>query len=106
MGRPIGSMNKAKPFADMLRVALLSGGGRRLRAIADKLAEKAEQGDLQAIQQIADRLDGRPPQAIERHDTQSVRQLSDCELLEIIQRGSPEPLDEPNCPMIAGPKQQ
>jgi hypothetical protein len=30
----------------MLRVALLSGGGRRLRIIADRLAEKAEQGDL------------------------------------------------------------
>ncbi len=29
MGRPIGSVNKAKPFTDMLRVALLSGGGRR-----------------------------------------------------------------------------
>jgi hypothetical protein len=31
MGRPIGSVNREKPFADMLRVALLSGGGRRLR---------------------------------------------------------------------------
>jgi hypothetical protein len=49
MGRPIGSVNRDKPFADALRVALLSGGGRRLRIIADKLAEKAEQGDLQAI---------------------------------------------------------
>jgi hypothetical protein len=49
MGRPIGSVNRQKPFADMLRVALLSGGGRRLRTIADKLADKAEQGDIQAI---------------------------------------------------------
>jgi hypothetical protein len=46
MGRPIGSLNRQKPFADALRVALLSGGGRRLRIIADRLAEKAEQGDL------------------------------------------------------------
>jgi hypothetical protein len=106
MGRPIGSVNREKPFADVLRVALLSDGGRRLRIIADKLAEKAEQGDLQAIQQIADRLDGKPAQAIERHDAQSVRQLSDRELLEIIQRGLPEPVDEPSYPMIAGPKQQ
>jgi hypothetical protein len=58
MGRPIGSVNKAKPFADMLRVALLSGGGRRLRTIAEKLAEKAEQGDIQAIREVGDRLDG------------------------------------------------
>ena len=56
MGRPIGSMNRQKPFTNMLRVALLSGGGRRLRIIAERLAEKAEQGDLQAIQHIADRL--------------------------------------------------
>ena len=106
MGRPIGSVNREKPFADVLRVALLSGGGRRLRIIADRLCEKAEQGDLQAIQQIADRLDGRPAQAIERHDAQSVRQLSDCELLEIIQRDLPEPIDEPSYPMIVGPKHQ
>jgi hypothetical protein len=105
MGRPIGSVNRQKPFTDALRVALLSGGGRRLRVIADKLAEKAEQGDLQAIQQIADRLDGKPAQAIERGDIQSVRHLSDLELLEIIQRGSAEPLDEPSYPMIAGPEQ-
>ena len=59
MGRPIGSVNRQKPFTDALRVALLSGGGRRLRIIANKLAEKAEQGDLQAIQQIGDRLDGK-----------------------------------------------
>ena len=43
MGRPIGSLNRQKPFTDALRVALLSGGGRRLRVIAEKLAEKAEQ---------------------------------------------------------------
>jgi hypothetical protein len=49
MSRPIGSLNRQKPFTDMLRLALLSGGGRRLRVIADKLAERAEQGDIQAI---------------------------------------------------------
>jgi hypothetical protein len=32
-----------KPFTDMLRVALLSGIGRRLRIIADKVVEKGEQ---------------------------------------------------------------
>jgi hypothetical protein len=106
MGRPIGSMNKAKPFADMLRVALLSGGGRRLRIIADKLVEKAEQGDIQAIREIGDRLDGKAVQAIERDDARPIRQYCDRELLEIIQRGLPEPLDEPNYPMIAGPEQQ
>ena len=88
MGRPIGSPNRQKPFTDALRVALLSGGGRRLRAIADKLAEKAEQGDLQAIQQIGDRLDGKPSQAIERGDV-PVEVLSDEELFAIIRGERP-----------------
>jgi hypothetical protein len=88
-----------------LRVALLSGGGRRLRIIADKLAEKAEQGDLQAIQQMADRLDGKPVQAIERGDV-SLEVLSDRELFAIIRGGSCERVDEPSYPMIAEPKPQ
>ena len=67
MGRPIGSANRSKA----IRGRLASGNPllndtRHLSVIADKLAEKAEQGDLGAIQQIADRLDGKPSQAIER----------------------------------------
>ena len=106
MGRPVGSVNREKPFTDALRVALLSGGGRRLRIIADKLVEKAMGGDLQAIQQIADRMDGRPSQSIERADIQPLRLLSDLELLDIVQRGSPEAIDEPTYARIDGPKRQ
>lgn len=98
MGRPIGSVNRQKPFANALKVALLSGGGRRLRAIADRLCEKAEQGDLEAIKQVADRLDGRPPQAIE-HGNVSAEVLSDRELFAIIRGGSV--LDE--AAQICGP---
>ena len=87
MGRPIGSPNRAKPFTDALRVALLSGGGRRLRIIAERLAEKAEQGDLAAIQQIGDRLEGRPSQAIERGDV-PLEVLSEREPFAIIRGGS------------------
>ncbi len=105
MGRPIGTMNRQKPFTDMLRVALLSGGGRRLRIITERLAEKAERGDLSAIQQVADRLDGRPPQAIERNDV-SVEMLSDLELLAIIRGGSGEPQAEPSYARICGPNRQ
>jgi hypothetical protein len=102
MGRPIGSVNREKPFTDALRVALLSGGGRRLRIIAERLAEKAEQGDLGAIQQIADRLDGKCAQVIERGDV-SVEALSDRELFAIIRGGSGEPVDEPRQARICGP---
>ena len=99
MGRPVGSLNRQKPFTDALRVALLSGGGRRLRVIAEKLAEKAEQGDLQAIQQIGDRLDGKPAQAFERADA-PLEAMTDRQLMAIIRGGSPEPLDEPSYPGI------
>jgi hypothetical protein len=83
MGRPIGSVNRAKPFTDMLRVALLSGDGRRLPIIAEKLAEKAEQGDIQAIREIGDRLDGKAVQAIERGGA-PVEALTDRQLMAII----------------------
>jgi hypothetical protein len=62
MGRPIGSVNREKPFNDALRIAL-RGDPLRLRRIAEKLAEKAEDGDLAAIRELADRLDGKPAQA-------------------------------------------
>ena len=61
MGRPIGSVNREKPFNDALRIAL-RGGPLRLRRIADKLATLAEGGDLAAIRELADRLDGKPAQ--------------------------------------------
>jgi hypothetical protein len=105
MGRPIGSVNREKPFADALRMEICAGNDpRHLRAIARKLFEKALAGDLQAIREIADRLDGKPVQAIERHDARPIRLRSDAELLEIIQGDLPD--DEPSYPMIDGPKQQ
>lgn len=62
MGRPIGSVNRQKPFNDALRIAL-RGDPLRLRRIADKLATLAEGGDLSAIRELADRLDGKASQA-------------------------------------------
>ena len=58
MGRPIGSSNREKPFNDALRIAL-RGDPLRLRRIAEKLATLAEEGDLAAIRELADRLDGK-----------------------------------------------
>jgi hypothetical protein len=52
-------VNRQKPFNDALRIAL-RGDPLRLRRIADKLAALAEQGDLGAIRELADRLDGKP----------------------------------------------
>jgi hypothetical protein len=73
-----------------------------LRAIARKLLERALEGDLQAIREIADRLDGKPAQAIEHGDVQ-VDVLSDDELYAII-RGEPfAPIDGTNGRLIGPP---
>lgn len=58
----------------MLRVAISEAqaeGGSKLRAVADALVNKAMTGDVPAIKEIADRLDGKVPQAIvgdDEHD--------------------------------------
>jgi hypothetical protein len=39
-------------------------GKTRLRSIAEKLVELAECGEIHAIKEIADRLDGKPAQTI------------------------------------------
>lgn len=56
-----------KTFANMLRVAIKeahSDGGDKLRAVAEALVAKAISGDVPAIREVADRLDGKVPQAI------------------------------------------
>lgn len=62
-GNPTGR-RKEKPWRDALTLALKDGDGLKLRNIAEKLVAAAEAGDLQAIKEIADRLDGKPVQAL------------------------------------------
>ena len=62
-GRP----PKEKSFANALNIAIkeaTENGGTKLRAVADALVEKAIAGDVNAIKEIADRIDGRVPQAV------------------------------------------
>lgn len=65
-GNP-GGRPKEKPFRDALRVELAATGedAKALRDIAKALIGKARDGDIQAIREIADRLDGKPAQALE-----------------------------------------
>lgn len=56
-----------KTFANMLRIAISEAhatGGTNLRAVADALVKKAIDGDVPAIREVADRLDGKVPQAL------------------------------------------
>ena len=100
MGRPVGSANREKPVRDLLRMAALSGGGRRLRVIVDKLLERAEGGDLQAIKEVFDRLDGKSMQPVERSDI-ALEAMSDDELYGIIRAASRDTLDEPTYARIS-----
>ena len=72
MGRPIGAQNKEKPFRDALRIeaqALADGvitehAKGSLRCLAQSLLFKGADGDVPGIKEVADRLDGKVPQAI------------------------------------------
>jgi len=67
MARPKGSENKDKPYREALRMELAAAGdnAKLLRNIARKHLANAESGDMNAIRELADRLDGKPAQAIE-----------------------------------------
>jgi hypothetical protein len=62
-GRP----PKEKSFANMLNIAIKEAnaeGTTKLREVADALVAKAVAGDVQAIKEVADRLDGKVPQGV------------------------------------------
>lgn len=58
------SKSLAKPFADALKRSMLENDGEALRAIADKIRDLARGGDMQAIKEVADRMDGKAVQSI------------------------------------------
>ncbi len=70
MGAPVGNSNatKAKPWADAIKRALArreqTGSGADLNALADKLIDSAAEGDMAALKELGDRLDGKPAQAL------------------------------------------
>ena len=65
MARPLGSPNKDKPFRDALRMEIKAAGddNKELREVAKTLIARAKSGDVPAIKEVADRLDGKVPQA-------------------------------------------
>ena len=68
-GRPKGSPNKVdnKPFKQALEMQLAAKGTdlKALRKIADTVIKSAERGEQWAVDQIANRLDGRPHQSMQ-----------------------------------------
>lgn len=71
MAAPVGNSNaaKGKAWADAVKRAIRTKYGKEweqsLEELAAKLVEAADQGDLQALKEVGDRIDGKPKQQIE-----------------------------------------
>lgn len=68
MPAPLGNQNSTlerRAFANAVRRAVVQQDGKALREIVDSLIVKATEGDVQAIKEVADRLDGKPKQQTE-----------------------------------------
>lgn len=86
-GNPGGRV-KNKEFTDALRLAVLEIHPetklKKLRVIANKLADLACEGDVAAIREVSDRLDGKSIASVDittRHA--DARDIPDSELLDI-----------------------
>jgi len=64
-GAPLGNQNarKGKSWLDALKAEIAIDDGARLQKAACQLLNKAADGDLSAIKELADRLDGKAIQA-------------------------------------------
>jgi hypothetical protein len=67
-GRPPGAPNKERPFRDALRRVAYEDNRAALDKAARALIKSAHQGDTAAVRELADRLDGKVPQAITGDD--------------------------------------
>ena len=65
-GAPTGHRNgsQQKLWEDAIRRAVLADDGKRLRAIAERLLDKAAEGDIAAMKELGDRVDGKPAQSV------------------------------------------
>ena len=65
-GNANSGRKQEKPFRDALRLELAAIGedSKALRKIAQSLIASATEGKMDAIKEVADRIDGKVPQAI------------------------------------------
>ena len=68
MAAPIGNQNARKEnrlWGETIRRAVAQNDSVKLRGLADKLIELAAAGDVSALREIGDRLDGKPAQQLQ-----------------------------------------
>ena len=69
-----GNKNSSKEnrlWGNIVRKLAIQEDYKRLHAIAEKLYEKAAEGDLSAIKEVGDRLDGKATQQIDQNTEHS-----------------------------------
>jgi len=73
MGRPKGSPNRDKIYRQALMMELAAAGDNlaAAREIAKVHIARCKAGDMQAIKEFADRMDGKVPQAVIGDDESS-----------------------------------
>ena len=66
-GAPEGNQNSSKSnrlWGETIKRAVLAQDPEKLRKIADKLIEMAAAGDLAAMKELGDRIDGKAAQSV------------------------------------------
>ena len=66
-GAPKNNQNAVKSnrlWANAIRRAVMQSSGKKLRSLAERLIERASQGDISALKELGDRLDGKSAQSI------------------------------------------
>jgi hypothetical protein len=77
VNRRLLGQQRDKLYREALRLELAAAGEdlKKLREIAKVHIEKAAAGDMQAIKELADRLDGKPTQILEHNSADGVPTL-------------------------------
>ena len=62
VGAPLGNTNSSRNnrmWADTIRRVIAQSDGEALRRVAEALVQKAQEGDISAIKELGDRIDGK-----------------------------------------------
>ena len=62
VGAPVGNTNSSRNnrmWADTIRRVIAQSDGEALRKVAEALVLKAQEGDISAIKELGDRIDGK-----------------------------------------------
>jgi len=68
----VSNFSKGKPWKDAVRRAVLARDGNALRSLSKALIDKALTGDVAALREVGDRLDGKAVQEIEASEDRNL----------------------------------